>query len=142
MKSTRALDLFTVNAYWPGIAFLWNSLHLIVLPAMLLGFVDDARKNTALGLLTFVGLIIAAICMPVGGLFAIVLGFLISRADFPAARAAATTLSSASSSRSCCMCPMSVTFWTETVLSPKNPRARTSRSVRSHVRRFPMWTYR
>jgi hypothetical protein len=44
--------LFAVNAYWPGLSFMWNSLHLIVLPAMLLGFVDDARKNTALGLLT------------------------------------------------------------------------------------------
>jgi MFS family permease len=46
---------------------MWNSLHLIVLPAMLLGFVDDARKNTALGLLTFVGLIIALLIQPVSG---------------------------------------------------------------------------
>ncbi len=63
----RPFDLFAVNAYWPGLSFMWNSLHLIVLPAVLLGFVDDARKNTALGLLTFVGLIIALLVQPLSG---------------------------------------------------------------------------
>src|SRR3990170_3266179 len=67
MKTTRALDLFTVNAYWPGIAFLWNSLHLIVLPALLLTMVDPARKNTALGLLTFGGLLLATVVQPLSG---------------------------------------------------------------------------
>jgi MFS family permease len=63
----RAFDLFAVNAYWPGLSFMWNSLHLIILPAVLLGFVDDARKNTALGLLTFVGLMIALLVQPISG---------------------------------------------------------------------------
>ena len=63
----RPFELFAVNAYWPGLSFMWNSLHLIVLPAMLLGFVDDARKNTALGLLTFAGLIIALLIQPISG---------------------------------------------------------------------------
>jgi MFS family permease len=63
----RPFDLLAVNAYWPGLSFMWNSLHLILLPAVLLAFVDDARKNTALGLLTFVGLIIALIVQPVSG---------------------------------------------------------------------------
>ena len=67
MKTTRTLHLFTVNAYWPGIAFLWNSLHLIVLPAMLLTMVDPARKNTALGLLTFAGLVLATLVQPLSG---------------------------------------------------------------------------
>ncbi|HSB89356.1 MAG TPA: MFS transporter [Anaerolineales bacterium] len=67
MKSTRPLDLFAVNAYWPGIAFLWNSLHLIVLPALLLTMVDPARKNTALGLLTFAGLVLATVIQPLAG---------------------------------------------------------------------------
>jgi MFS family permease len=67
MKPSRALDLFAVNAYWPGIAFLWNSLHLIVLPAMLLTMVDPARKNTALGLLTFAGLVLATLVQPLSG---------------------------------------------------------------------------
>ena len=63
----RPFDLLAINAYWPGLSFMWNSLHLILLPAVLLGFVDDARKNTALGLLTFVGLIIALIIQPISG---------------------------------------------------------------------------
>jgi MFS family permease len=67
MKPTRTLDLLTVNAYWPGLAFLWNSLHLIVLPALLLEQVDPTRKNTALGLLTFAGLLLATIVQPLSG---------------------------------------------------------------------------
>lgn len=63
----RPFDLFAVNAYWPGLSFMWNSLHLLVLPAVLLLFVDDTRKNTMLGMLTFVGLIIALIVQPVSG---------------------------------------------------------------------------
>lgn len=63
----KPFDLFAVNAYWPGLSFMWNSLHLIVLPAVLLNFVDDARKNTALGLLTFAGLIIALLVQPISG---------------------------------------------------------------------------
>jgi MFS family permease len=46
---------------------MWNTLHVILLPAVLLGFVDDARKNTALGLMTFVGLVIALIVQPISG---------------------------------------------------------------------------
>src|SRR3989339_319713 len=67
MKSTRPLDLLAVNAYWPGLAFLWNSLHLIVLPALLLEQVDPTRKNTALGLLTFAGLLLATVVQPLSG---------------------------------------------------------------------------
>ncbi len=63
----RPFTLLAVNAYWPGLSFMWNSLHVILLPAVLLTFIDDARKNTALGLLTFVGLIIALIIQPVSG---------------------------------------------------------------------------
>jgi len=63
----RPFDLFAVNSYWPGLSFMWNSLHLLVLPAVLLGFVDDAHKNTALGMLTFVGLIIALLVQPLSG---------------------------------------------------------------------------
>ncbi len=67
MKPTRTVSLFAVNAYWPGIAFLWNSLHLIVLPSLLLTMVDPARKNTALGLLTFGGLVLATVVQPLSG---------------------------------------------------------------------------
>lgn len=67
MRRLKPLELFTINAYWPGLSFMWNTLHLIVLPAMLLEFVSDARKNTALGLMTFVGLILALVIQPISG---------------------------------------------------------------------------
>ena len=57
----------TLNAYWVGLSFMWNGLHVIILPAVLLHFVPDAQKNTYLGLLTFTGLVIAALLQPVAG---------------------------------------------------------------------------
>lgn len=68
MKQTLSLRrLVALNAYWVGLSFMWNVLHPIVLPAVLLNFVPDARKNTYLGLLTFIGLVIAMIVQPVSG---------------------------------------------------------------------------
>ena len=67
MRSNSRWELLWVNAYWPGLSFMWNTLHTILLPAVLLTFVDDARKNTALGLMTFVGLMIALIVQPISG---------------------------------------------------------------------------
>lgn len=46
---------------------MWNALHPIILPAVLLNYVPDERKNTYLGLLTFVGLIIAMVVQPISG---------------------------------------------------------------------------
>jgi MFS family permease len=46
---------------------MWNSLHVIILPAVLLGMVTEAYKNTVLGLLTMGGLIIAMIIQPLAG---------------------------------------------------------------------------
>lgn len=46
---------------------MWNSIHPILLPAVLLNYVPDAKKNTYLGLLTFVGLVIAMIVQPISG---------------------------------------------------------------------------
>jgi MFS family permease len=67
MKKLTLPQLLTLNAYWVGISFLWNSLHPIILPAVLLNFVPDAKKNTWLGILTFLGLIIAMIVQPLAG---------------------------------------------------------------------------
>ena len=67
MKSLNLSQLLVLNAYWFGLSFMWNSLHPILLPAVLLNYVPDARKNTYLGLLTFVGLIIALLVQPVSG---------------------------------------------------------------------------
>ncbi len=67
MKKYRAFDIFAVNAYWFGLSIMWNGLHVIILPAVLLNYVPETRKNTYLGLMTFVGLIIAMIVQPISG---------------------------------------------------------------------------
>src|SRR5512139_3130927 len=46
---------------------MWNALHPIILPAVLLNYVPDEKKNTYLGLLTFLGLIIAMVVQPLSG---------------------------------------------------------------------------
>lgn len=67
MKAVRIRDLFTINAYWFGLSSMWNGLHVIILPTILLNFVPESHKNTYLGILTFVGLIIAMIVQPISG---------------------------------------------------------------------------
>lgn len=67
MKKLQRFELLTLNAYWVGLSFKWNALHPIILPAVLLNYVPDARKNTYLGLLTFVGLLLAMIIQPLAG---------------------------------------------------------------------------
>jgi MFS family permease len=67
LKKLHLSQLLVLNAYWVGLSFMWNALHPIILPAVLLNHVPDAKKNTYLGLLTFVGLIIAMVVQPVSG---------------------------------------------------------------------------
>ena len=67
MKKLSLFDIFGLNAYWLGLSFMWNSLHLLILPAVLLHYVPENQKNTYLGLLTFVGLVIATLVQPVSG---------------------------------------------------------------------------
>ena len=67
MKKLSLSQLLVLNAYWVGLSFMWNALHPIILPAVLLNYVPNEKKNTYLGLLTFVGLIIAMIVQPLSG---------------------------------------------------------------------------
>lgn len=60
-------QMLVLNAYWVGLSFMWNSLHPIILPAVLLNYVPGTQKNTYLGLLTFVGLFIAMLIQPLSG---------------------------------------------------------------------------
>lgn len=60
-------ELVVLNAYWVGLSFMWNSLHVIVLPAVLLHLVPEAQKNTYLGMLTLIGLLIAMVVQPLSG---------------------------------------------------------------------------
>ena len=67
LKKLSFGQLLILNAYWVGLSFMWNAIHPILLPSVLLSYVPDAKKNTYLGLLTFVGLIIAMIVQPITG---------------------------------------------------------------------------
>jgi MFS family permease len=66
-SATPFLEIIKLNGYWFGLSFMWNGLHQLILPAVLLKFVDYQKKNTTLGLLTFAGLLIAAIIQPISG---------------------------------------------------------------------------
>lgn len=63
----KTKTFFLMNVYWFGQAFLWNGLHPIILPAILLGLVPENQKNSYLGILTFVGLMLAMITQPLAG---------------------------------------------------------------------------
>jgi len=67
LKKLNLSQLLVLNAYWVGLSFMWSALHPIILPAVLLNYVPDEKKNTYLGLLTFVGLIIAMLVQPISG---------------------------------------------------------------------------
>jgi Na+/melibiose symporter-like transporter len=56
-----------MNVYWFGLAFLWNGLHPIILPALMLNLVPEELKNTYLGGMTFAGLILAMVVQPLAG---------------------------------------------------------------------------
>ena len=59
--------MLVVNTYWVGLSFMWNGLHGIVLPAVIADIVPGNEKNTYLGLLTSIGLVIAVIIQPLSG---------------------------------------------------------------------------
>lgn len=61
--------LITINLSWMGLSFMWNSLHVILLPAVLLNYVNPDQKNSILGLLTGAGLFIAILIQPIAGTF-------------------------------------------------------------------------
>jgi MFS family permease len=67
MKKMNLKDLITINMYWVGLSFMWNSLHPIILPAVLLHLAPEELKNTYLGVLTFAGLILAMVIQPISG---------------------------------------------------------------------------
>jgi Na+/melibiose symporter-like transporter len=63
----RKRDHVAMNVYWFGLSFMWNAIHPIILPALLLNFAPESLKNTYLGGMTFAGLILAMIVQPVTG---------------------------------------------------------------------------
>jgi len=63
----RRIDYVKITIFGFALTALWGSLHTFVLPLRLLDFVAESQKNTYLGLLTFVGLLLAMLVQPVAG---------------------------------------------------------------------------
>jgi Na+/melibiose symporter-like transporter len=56
-----------LSIYWFGIGYLWNSLAGLVLPPLVQRLVAPGTKNTWLGLLEWMGLLLAAVIQPTFG---------------------------------------------------------------------------
>ncbi len=56
-----------LSVHWFGLAYLWNGLHTILLPVILIGLAPAGLKNTVLGGLTFAGLLLAMLVQPMAG---------------------------------------------------------------------------
>jgi Na+/melibiose symporter-like transporter len=69
------IDYLKITIFGFALSALWGSLHTIVIPTRLLDFVAESEKSTYLGLLTFVGLIIAMLVQPVAGVLSDRSGF-------------------------------------------------------------------
>ncbi len=68
MQSKRSAGLIAMNAYWFAISYLWNGLGPIILPVLIVAVgVPEGRKDSALGLLTAVGMVVAIIVQPLAG---------------------------------------------------------------------------
>ena len=66
-KRISFAGLLGMNSYSLGLSFMWNSLHPIVLPAVLLHLVPAEAKNSYLGGLTFLGMLLAMFVQPISG---------------------------------------------------------------------------
>jgi len=67
MRRINIVQNIALNAYWIGLSIKWNSIHILILPAILLAYVPEGLKSTYLGILTFTGMIIAMVVQPVAG---------------------------------------------------------------------------
>lgn len=63
----KAFDYIKITILGFAFSALWQSLHTIILPIRLLDFTPEAEKNTALGIITFSGLILAMLVQPIFG---------------------------------------------------------------------------
>ncbi|MEW6662484.1 MAG: MFS transporter [Bacillota bacterium] len=62
-------NLFTLSTYWFAVNFHWGALLVVVIPAQVLTYVDDAAKAKYLSLVFAVGALVAMVTQPVTGSF-------------------------------------------------------------------------
>ncbi len=60
-------EYLTMNAYFVGLGYLWNSLHQFILLLILPLMVGQARQGSANSILHTFGLVVAIVVMPVAG---------------------------------------------------------------------------
>ncbi len=63
----RPTDYVKISIFAAALSILWPSLHSLIIPLRLLDFAPEAQKNTYLGLMTFVGSMIAVFVQPLAG---------------------------------------------------------------------------
>ena len=66
-RAFQPIDYLKITIFGAALAFLWPSLHTLIIPIRLLEFVPEAQKNTYLGILTFTGLALAVLIQPIAG---------------------------------------------------------------------------
>jgi len=66
-RAFQPIDYLKITIFGAALAFLWPSLHTLIIPIRLLEFVPEAQKNTYLGILTFTGLALAVLIQPIVG---------------------------------------------------------------------------
>ncbi|MFC1908484.1 MFS transporter [Chloroflexota bacterium] len=63
----RRIDYVKITIFGLALSALWGSLHSIILPMRLLDFVSESQKNTYLGMMTLIGLLLAMAVQPIAG---------------------------------------------------------------------------
>jgi len=61
------MDYIKVNIFGFALNALWNPMSTTVMPLLVLNFVAESQKNTYLGIITFLGLVLAMIVQPLAG---------------------------------------------------------------------------
>lgn len=64
-----ALKLVSLSLYWIAIGYLWNGLHTLILPDLMLRLVSPTYRATALGFVENTGLLVATLWQPIVGAF-------------------------------------------------------------------------
>jgi Na+/melibiose symporter-like transporter len=63
----RRIDYFNINIFGFALNALWNPMSTHILPLIVLGIVAESHKNTYLGIITVVGLLLAMVVQPLAG---------------------------------------------------------------------------
>jgi Na+/melibiose symporter-like transporter len=63
----RRIDYFNINIFGFALNAIWNPMSTHLLPLIVLGIVAGSHKNTYLGIITVIGLLLAMVVQPLAG---------------------------------------------------------------------------